>query len=240
MPGESKWSCGWHENLNKRGFPCRESESRHGQSSDFSRRTARCHGTAHSTETGRRGVDEKSWSCKAGFKSEEEADYGPENEAERKGRVGQRSPSASGFGGNGTRETKDCTSTRAWRVGTLPRIASVQGVWEAGAKQQIWTRGDRAWSMSVFVAVAAPGAAPCSTGFLEISKGWMHAAVGWVSRHLDFCGLVSRPPRGGGGGRDLPPLPVPWKWPPYADVVLRTAGSCRPGRRASQPSWPPI
>ena len=70
-----------HEILDKRGCPCRESGFPKGQSSDFSRRTARCHSTAHSTGTGRRGDDEKSWSCKAGSKSEEEADCGLEDEA---------------------------------------------------------------------------------------------------------------------------------------------------------------
>ena len=219
-----------HENLNKRGFPCRESESRHGQSSDFSRRAARCHRTANSTGAGWRGVDEKSWSCKAGSKSEEEADYGPEDEAQRKGRVGQRSASASGFGGKGTRENKYCTSAGAWRVGTLPRIASVQGVWEAGAKQQLWTRGDRAWSISVFVAVAAPGLPPAALVFRNF-KGMATrgSRLGLATPGLLRTGFET--PSRGRRRRDLPPLPVPWKWPPYADVVLHTAGSCRPGRR---------
>ena len=105
-----------HEFFDKRGCLCRESECPKGQSSDFSRRTSRFRITAQSRGSCLRGDDEKSWKCKADSKSEEEADSGLEDEAQRKGRRGRQSPSASGFGGVGTRESKDFTSARAWKV----------------------------------------------------------------------------------------------------------------------------
>ena len=159
-----------HEFLVKRECPCRESECPKGQSSDFSRRTARCRSIAHSTGTCGRGDDEKSWRCKAGSKSEEEADCGLEDEAQRKGRRGRQSPSVFGSGGVGTRESKDCTSARAWKVLTQPWLAKVQGVWEAGAEQQLWTCANKAWSMSAFVAAAAPRLTPAAE-VLRIVKG---------------------------------------------------------------------
>ena len=53
---------------------------------------------------------------------------------------------------------------------TLPRLAKVQGVWEAGAEQQLWTCADRAWSMSAFVAVAAPRLTPAAL-VLKVFEG---------------------------------------------------------------------
>ena len=51
-----------------------------------------------------------------------------------------------------------------------PRLAKVQGVWEAGAEQQLWTCADRAWSMSAFVAVAAPRLTPAAL-VLKVFEG---------------------------------------------------------------------
>ena len=191
---------------------------------------ARCHSTAHSTGAGRRGDDEKSCRCKPDSKSEEEAGCGLEDEAERKGRRGRQSPSASGFGGLGTRESKGCTSARAWKGRTLPRLAKVQGVWEAGAEQQLWTCADGAWSMSALVAVAAPRLTPAAL-VLKIFEGMTtrDSRLGLATRGL--LRTVFEAPSRGRRQRDLPPLPVPWEWPPFADVVLDTAGSCRSRRR---------
>ena len=219
-----------HEIWVKRGSPCRESECPKGQTSNLSRRMARCLSTAHSTGAGRRGDDEKSWKCKAESKSEEEAGCGLEDEAERKGRRGRQSPSASGFGGLGTPESKGCTSARAWKGRTLPWLAKVQGVWEAGAEQQLWACADRAWSMSAFVAVAAPRLTPAALG-LKVFEGMTtrDSRLGLATRGL-FRTVFEAPSRER-RQRDLPRLPVPWVWPPFADVVLHTVGSCRSRRR---------
>ena len=191
---------------------------------------ARCLSTAHSTGAGRRGEDEKSWRCKPDSKSEEEAGCGLEDEAERKGRRGRQSPSASGFGGLGTPESKGCTSARAWKGRTLPRLAKVQGVWEAGAEQQLWTCADRAWSMSAFVAVAAPMLTPAAL-VLKVFEGMTtrDSRLGLATRGL--LRTVFEAPSRGRRQLDLPRLPVPWEWPLFADVVLGTAGSCRSRRR---------
>ena len=163
-----------HEIWVKHGCPCRESECPKGQTSKFSGQTAGCHSTAHSTGAGRRGGDEKSWRCKPDSKSEEEAGCGLEDEAKRKGRRGRQSSSASGFGGLGTRETKGGTPARAWKRGTLPRLVKVQGVWEAGAEQQLRTWADGAWSMSALIASAAPRLSPAAL-VIEFFEGDEHA-----------------------------------------------------------------
>ena len=219
-----------HEFLDKRGCPCRESECPKGQSSDFSRRTSRFRGTAHSRGSCLRGDDEKSWRCKADSKSEEETDCGLEDEAQRKGRRGRQSPSASGFRGVGTRESKDCTSARAWKVLSQPWQAKVQGVWEAGAEQQLRTCAVKAWSMSAFVAAAAPRLTPAAEVLRIVD--WMSTRDGRLG--LATPGLLqtvfggpSRERRQG----DTPPLLVRWKWPPFADVVLHAVGTCRSRRR---------
>ena len=181
----------------KRGCPCRESECPKGQSSDFSRRTARCLGYAHSTGTGRRGDDEKSWRCKAGSKSEEEADCGLEDEAQRKGRRGRQSPHACGVGGPGTPESKGLYFGQGLGKGRgLARLAKMQGVWEAGAVQRLWACADRARSMSAFLLrAAAPGLTPAALG-LKVFEGitTRDSRLGLAARGTFtdcFCGPVA-------------------------------------------------
>ena len=218
-----------HEIWDKRGCPCRESECPKGQSSDLSRRTARCLGYAHSTGTGRRGDDEKSWRCKAGSKSEEEADFGLEGEAQRKERRGRQSPHASGVGGAGTPESKGCTSARAWKGRAPARLAKMQGVWEAGAVQRLWACADRARSISAFAAAAAPGLTPAALG-LKVFEGitTRDCRLGLAARGLLRTAFEA--PSRGRRQRDLLPLPVPWEWPPFAEVVLHAVDSCRSRR----------
>ena len=172
---------------------------------------------------------DRSERCKAGSKSEEEADCGLEDEAQRKGRRGRQSPHASGVGGPGTPESKGCTSARAWKGRAPARLAKMQGVWEAGAVQRLWACADRARSTSAFAAAAAPGLTPAALG-LKVFEGitTRDSRLGLAERGLLRTAFEA--PSRGRRQRDLLPLPVPWEWPPFAEVVLHAVDSCRSRR----------
>ena len=110
--------------------------------------------------------------------------------------------------------------------GSLPRLAKVQGVWEAGAEQQLWTCADRAWSMTALIAFAAPRLSPAAL-VIEIFEEMTtrDSRLGLTTRRLSRT--VFEASLRGRRQRDLPPLPVPWEWPLFADVVLDTVWSRR-------------
>ena len=121
------------------------------------------------------------------------------------------------------------TWNRGWKRGTLPRLAKVQGVWEAGAEQQLWTCADGAWSMSALITFAAPRLSPAPL-FIEIFEGMTtrDSRLGLATRGL--LRTVFEAPSRGRRQRDLPRLPVPWEWPLFVDVVSDTAWSRRSRR----------
>ena len=107
-----------------------------------------------------------------------------------------------------------------------PKVVLRPGLWEAGAEQQLWTCADRAWSMTALIALAAPRLSPAAL-VIEIFEEMTtrDSRLGLTTRRLSRA--VFEAPLRGRRQRDLPPLPVPWDWPLFADVVLDTVWSRR-------------
>ena len=84
--------------------------------------------------------------------------------------------------------------------------------------------------MSAFVAVAAPRLTPAAL-VLRIFEGMStrDSRLGLATPGL--LRTLFEAPSQGSRQRDMPPLPVRWKWPPFAGVVLHAVGSCRSRRR---------
>ena len=93
--------------------------------------------------------------------------------------------------------------------------------------QQLRTCADRAWSMSAFAAAAAPRLTPAALG-LEVFEGitTRDSRLGLAAR--GFLRTAFEAPSRGRRQRDVPRLPVPWEWPPFAEVVLHTVGHVGP------------